>query len=218
MFYKILRPIARFIVWLLNGRTKIVNKDNLPEGSYVLVAPHRTWWEPILFALAASPKEFSFMAKKELFENPIIGWILRHAHAFPVDRFSPGPSAVKIPVRFLKQGNLSLIMFPSGTRYSSELKGGAALIAKLAKVPLLPAVYQGPTTFKGFLQHKRSTIGFGEPIMIDRKMKLDDDGIEQINTEMEAAWHKIDQQIDPNFHYQPDQKKLDQEKAANKLK
>lgn len=217
MFYKIIRPIARFIVWLLNGRTKIVNKDKLPEGSYILVAPHRTWWEPILFALAASPKEFSFMAKKELFKNPILGWILRHAHAFPVDRFNPGPSAVKIPVRLLKQGDLSLIMFPSGTRYSSELKGGAALIAKLAKVPLVPAVYQGPTTFKDFLKHKKSYVGFGDPIAIDRKLKLDEAGLETVNQEMESAWHKIDQQINPDFHYQPDQKKLEQEKSENKI-
>ncbi|KRM79722.1 1-acyl-sn-glycerol-3-phosphate acyltransferase [Lapidilactobacillus dextrinicus DSM 20335] len=218
MFYKIIRPIARFIVWLLNGRTKIIDKDKLPEGSYVLVAPHRTWWEPIIFALAASPKEFSFMAKKELFKNPILGWILRHAHAFPVDRFNPGPSAIKTPVRTLKEGQLSLIMFPSGTRYSAELKGGAALIAKLAKVPLLPAVYQGPTTFKGFLKHQNVTIGFGDPIMVDRRLKLDEAGADQVNQQMEAAWQAIDQKIDPNFKYQPDQKKLDQEKSENKFK
>ncbi|WP_261805489.1 lysophospholipid acyltransferase family protein [Lapidilactobacillus luobeiensis] len=218
MFYKIIRPIARFIVWLLNGHTKTVNKENLPEGSYILVAPHRTWWEPIIFALAASPKEFSFMAKKELFRNPILRWILVHAHAFPVDRFNPGPSVIKIPVRTLKAGKLALIMFPSGTRYSSELKGGAALIAKLANVPLLPAVYQGPVTFKDFLKHKRVTVGFGEPIPIDRRLKLDEAGSEMINQQMTAAWAALDQEINPDFHYVPDEKHLEAEKAKNQLK
>jgi 1-acyl-sn-glycerol-3-phosphate acyltransferase len=218
MFYKFIRPIARFIVWVLNGRPHLTNPENLIDGPYILVAPHRTWWEPIIFALAASPREFSFMAKKELFHNPILGWILRHAHAFPVDRFNPGPSAVKIPVRILKEGKLSLIIFPSGTRYSSELKGGAALIAKMAKVPLLPAVYQGPTTFKDFCKRRRVTVGFGDPILIDRKQKLDEAGLALINEQMEAAWQKLDRQIDPSFVYQPDPKKLDQEKAANKLK
>lgn len=69
MFYRIIRPIARFIVWVLNGHLHVHHKDRLPDGNYILVAPHRTWWEPILFALAASPMEFMFMAKIELFKN-----------------------------------------------------------------------------------------------------------------------------------------------------
>src|SRR5699024_11528351 len=81
MFYKIIRPIARFIVWVLNGHLHVHHKDRIPKGNYILVAPHRTWWEPILFALAASPMEFMFMAKKELFKNPILRFILVHAHA-----------------------------------------------------------------------------------------------------------------------------------------
>ena len=72
MFYKIIRPIARFIVWVLNGHLHVHNKERLPEGTYILVAPHRTWWEPILFALATSPMTYMFMAKKELFKNPVL--------------------------------------------------------------------------------------------------------------------------------------------------
>ena len=45
MFYKFIRPIARFIVWLLNGHLHVYNKQALPKGTYILVAPHRTWWD-----------------------------------------------------------------------------------------------------------------------------------------------------------------------------
>lgn len=218
MFYRFIRPIARFLVWLLNGRPKVVGKERLINGPYILVAPHRTWWEPIIFALVASPREFTFMAKKELFKNPILGWILHHAHAFPVDRFNPGPSAIKTPVRALKSGQYSLIMFPSGTRYSSQIKGGATLIAKLAKVPLQPAVYQGPTTFKGFLKRQQITIGFSEPIEIPARQRLDEASLAKVNQHMQDAWHDIDQEIDPDFHYQPNEKKLAAEKAAKKIK
>ena len=100
------------------------------------------WFDPIYFALAGSPKKFSFMAKKELFKNPILRWILVHANAFSVDRDNPGPSAIKKPVRILRKSDLSLILFPSGTRHSSQLKSGAAFIAQLSGVPLVPAVYQ----------------------------------------------------------------------------
>ncbi|MBA1394520.1 1-acyl-sn-glycerol-3-phosphate acyltransferase, partial [Lactobacillus sp. XV13L] len=125
MFYKVLVPIVRFIIALLNGNTHYEGLDNLPrDESFIMVAPHRTWWEPLLFALAVSPLPCAFMAKKELFKNPVLRFILTHANAFPVDRKHPGPSVIKTPVRDLTARNLSLIMFPSGTRYSNDLKGG----------------------------------------------------------------------------------------------
>lgn len=38
MFYKIIRPIARFIVWVLNGHLHVHHKDRIPKGNYILVA------------------------------------------------------------------------------------------------------------------------------------------------------------------------------------
>ncbi|CCI85702.1 acyltransferase [Lactobacillus pasteurii DSM 23907 = CRBIP 24.76] len=201
MFYRIIRPIARFIVWVLNGHLHVYHKERIPKGNYILVAPHRTWWEPILFALAASPMEFMFMAKIELFKNPVLRFILKHAHAFPVDREHPGPSVLKIPVKGLKEGKMSLVIFPSGTRHSAELKGGALLIAKMSQKPLLPVVYQGPLTFKQLLLRKPLKVNIGEPISIDKKTKLTKENEAKIYGQLEAAWDKIDQELDPNFYY-----------------
>jgi len=164
MFYKVIRVLVRGLVFLLNGRYDVVGRENLPNKPYILVAPHRTWWEPIFFALVIAPRDATFMAKKELFKNPILRYILIHAHAFPVDRAHPGPSVIKTPVKALKKEGKVLIMFPSGTRYSEDLKGGAALIAKLSKAPLVPFVYQGPLTFGGLMKHKQITIGVGPEI------------------------------------------------------
>ncbi|BAN06932.1 1-acyl-sn-glycerol-3-phosphate acyltransferase [Levilactobacillus brevis KB290] len=188
-------------MYLVNGRARYVNQDNLPEGPYVLVGPHRTWFDPVYFAMAAYPRKFSFMAKEELFQNPIFRWLLKHVNGFPVNRDHPGPSAIKTPVRILRQGDLSLIMFPSGSRHSNELKGGAAVIAKMAGVPLVPAVYQGPLTFKQLFTRKPVTIAFGKPIEIDRKLKLNEEGQAQIEQQMQAAFDQLDREIDPTFHY-----------------
>ncbi|MDT7014603.1 1-acyl-sn-glycerol-3-phosphate acyltransferase [Lactobacillus sp. PFC-70] len=201
MFYSFLRGIIRVIVYVINGRPTYLHRDELPDGPYILVGPHRTWFDPIYFALGASPRQFSFMAKEELFKNPILRWILRHANAFPVNRDHPGPSVIKTPVRTLRQGDLSLIIFPSGSRHSSELKGGAAVIAKMAKVPLIPTVYQGPLTFKRLFSRQHITVAYGQPITIDRKLKLDDAGQAQVEAQMQAAFNQLDQEIDPNFHY-----------------
>ncbi|MCI1942565.1 MAG: 1-acyl-sn-glycerol-3-phosphate acyltransferase [Lactobacillus sp.] len=203
MFYRVIRPIARFIVWILNGHLYVNHKDRLPEGNYVLVAPHRTWWEPIMFALAASPMEFMFMAKIELFKNPILRFILNHAHAFPVDREHPGPSVLKIPVKGLREGKLSLIVFPSGTRHSAELKSGALVIAKMARKPLVPVVYQGPLTFKDLLKRQPMEICFGDPIKIDPKTKINHETTPVLYHELEKAWDKLDHEQNPAFKYVP---------------
>lgn len=217
MFYSFIRVVARFILLVINGNAHYENKEVLPDGPYVLVGPHRTWWDPIYFAVAASPRKFGFMAKQELFHNPILRWILVHANAFGVDRAHPGPSVIKTPVKMLKRQDLGVIIFPSGTRYSSELKGGAMLIAKLAKVPIVPAVYQGPVKFSGLFKRKRVTVRFGEPITVPAG-KLTDDVTAQIGDQMQAAFDQLDKEIDPNFKYVPDQSKYLAEKASGKLK
>ena len=217
MFYTFIRAVARFLLFIVNGNAHYENKDALPEGPYVLVGPHRTWWDPIYFALAAAPRKFGFMAKQELFRNPILRWILVHANAFGVDRAHPGPSVIKTPVKMLKNEGLSIIIFPSGTRYSTELKGGAILIAKLAKVPIVPAVYQGPVKFSHLFLRKRVTIRFGEPITVPSG-KLTDEATKALGAEMQARFDAIDQAIDPTFTYVPDKEKYLAEKESGKLK
>ncbi len=201
MFYSFIRYVAAGVVWLINGRYKLLGTDKLPKGNYILVGPHRTWWEPIFFALAGWPHRFSFMAKKELFKNPILKWILIHANAFSVDRDHPGPSAIKTPVQNLKKTDLSLIMFPSGSRHSEEMKGGALIIAKLSGVPLVPIVYQGPVKFSGLFKRKNVTMAFGDPIYIDKRTKINEETTNEFGNTLQASFDKLDQEIDPNWGY-----------------
>lgn len=202
MFFRFIRQVARFVVFLVNGKADYQQTEILPkDNNYILVGPHRTWWDPIYFALGAAPKEFSFMAKEELFKNPILRYILVHAHAFPVKRDNPGPSVIKTPVKSLKNTDLSLIMFPSGTRHSEELKGGAALIAKMAKVSIVPAVYQGPLTLGGLFKRQKVTVRYGAPIDISDITKMNQEGINEVERRMTAAFKQLDQEINPEFVY-----------------
>jgi 1-acyl-sn-glycerol-3-phosphate acyltransferase len=45
------------------------------------------------------------------------------------------------------------------------------------------------------------TVAFGQPITIDRKMKLSDDNQHLVEQQMQAAFDALDKQIDPNFQY-----------------
>ena len=84
MFYTYLRGLVIFILWALNGNAHYHNKEKIPskDENYILVAPHRTWWDPVYMAFATKPKQFIFMAKKQLFENRVFGWWIRMCGAF----------------------------------------------------------------------------------------------------------------------------------------
>lgn len=203
MFFTFMRGLVRVILLIINGNHDYQNRQVLPQDeNYILVAPHRTWWDPLYLAVAASPKKFSFMAKEELFKNPILRFILVHCNAFPVKRDNPGPSAIKTPVKLLKKTDLSLIMFPSGTRHSSELKGGLAVIARLAKVRVVPCVYQGPLTLKDLFKRKKVTVRFGEPIDLGDIKRSDEAGIKEVECRIQMAFDELDQEVDPNFKYE----------------
>lgn len=201
-FYDVLHGIVVGLIWTINGRIKYMHRDRLPvNDNYILVGPHRSWWDPVWYAVAAYPKHFIFMAKIELFKFPPLAWLIRAAGAFPVDRENVGPSVIKVPVRELKSGDRSLIMFPSGSRHSAELKSGTILIAKMSGKPIVPAVYQGPVKFNQLFKRNNTTINFGEPIVVDRKDKLDKENITKYTQMIQDAFDRLDQEINPDFVY-----------------
>ena len=73
---------------------------------------------------------------------------------------------LSIPVNMLKKSNRSLIMFPSGSRHSQDVKGGVAIIAKMAKVRIMPVTYTGPRDSERLATGERIDMNFGHPIDI----------------------------------------------------
>jgi 1-acyl-sn-glycerol-3-phosphate acyltransferase len=208
MFYKVIINIVRFLLVILNGNAHYTNKDKIPtDENYILVAPHRTFFDPVYMAIGSYPKPLIFMAKDSLFKVPVFGWIIKKVGAFPVNREKPGPSVIKYPVKKLKTENFSLVMFPSGTRHSTELKGGVAVIAKMAKVRIVPSVYQGPLTFKSLIMRKRVDVRFGDPIDISDVAKLNEEGLKEIENRISAAFDQLDAEINPDYKYVPVVKK-----------
>jgi 1-acyl-sn-glycerol-3-phosphate acyltransferase len=196
MFFAVLRDIVTFLLWILNGNFHFSNQDKLPKDeNYILVAPHRTFFDPVFMAIGARPKRFIFMAKKELF-TPIFGWMIRHCGAFPIDRDNPGSQALRIPVKELKSGKRSLVMFPSGTRYSKDMKGGVAVIAKLAKVRIVPVVYQGPPSFTGLFLRKRIDVRYGDAIDISDIKKMNSEGVDEVNRRIQLSFTQLDAEIE----------------------
>lgn len=194
MFYPYLRSLVVFMLWIVNGNAHYHNRDKLlpEEENYILVAPHRTWWDPVYMAFAARPKQFIFMAKKELFANRMIAWWLKMCGAFPIDRANPGQEAIRYPVNVLKKSQRSLVLFPSGSRHSQDVKGGVAVIAKMAKVKIMPCAYRGPMSFSGLLKGERIDMNVGNAIDISDIRRMNDEGVAEVARRIQAEFDRLD--------------------------
>lgn len=203
MFYKIVVRIVGALVYILNGKIDIQNKENLPsDTSYILAAPHRSWLDPVYIAIAAYPHLYSTMAKKELFSNKFVAWLLYKMHAFPVNREKPGPSAIKQPVSILKKGERNIFIFSTGSRYDDAVKGGTSTMARMANVPIVPVVYQGPFSFSSLLKRKRGHVRFGTPIYLPKGVRLNREELAEVDQQIHQEFARLDKEINPDFTFE----------------
>src|SRR6056297_28995 len=141
--------------------------ENIPvsNSGYILCSNHSYWFDPLLIG-SHYPETLHFMAKKELFESPIIGFFARKLKAFPVDRKSNDLKAIKTAVKILKEDKI-LGIFPEGTRNLSGkpvAKAGVAIIAIKARRNVLPVAISSDKQYRIF---SRINITIGEIIDLE---------------------------------------------------
>ena len=140
-FFPLIFTVAKWICRLLHPVT-VQGLENLPRHGALLVANHASNWDPLVLATAL-PMDYRLrvMGKEELFQNPILAWVIRVGGAFPVNRGGADIQAVKTAIQSLKQG-WNLLIFPEGTRVKdpghAEVKGGAAMMAIRSGVDMVP--------------------------------------------------------------------------------
>ncbi len=129
-------------------RLRVEGRENIQRGKhYVVVANHQSMLD-ILVALAGLPLHFKFMAKKELFSVPAMGWHMTLAGYIPIDRANvqSGREALDVACEWLGKG-VSILFFPEGTRSPDgeikKFKAGAIKAAQDQKVEILPVVIDG---------------------------------------------------------------------------
>lgn len=176
MLYGFLRVIFRLFFYIV-FRTHVYGRDNIPaEGAVILAANHASNIDPPLMA-SLIDRPVSYMAKIELFENPIFGAAIRRCHAFPVKRGESDRGAIKAAVAVLREGRI-LGLFPEGTRSKTgelqKAEAGVALIAAMTGAPIVPvAILNTHRIFANGGLVPQLRIMYGAPIAFqgDRKSK-----------------------------------------------
>lgn len=172
--------------------------ENIPrKGGAILAMNHIGYLDFALIGTCALPvkRYLRFMAKRELFDNKIVGPLLRGMHHISVDR-SSGSASFVAALRALKSGEIVGI-FPEGTISVSfelkEFKSGAVRLAIGADVPIIPVAVWGSQRIwtkkvKRDLSRKKVPIfvAFGEPLYFSR-----DSSVEEGEKELRAAMQEL---------------------------
>ena len=165
----------------LGFRIRYFGQNNLPKkGGFLMVSNHQSHLDPPLIG-AGCPRQMSFVARKTLFDIPILGPLINRLHAIPIDRTGMGISGIKESLRRLKHGD-PILLFPEGTRtktgeIGSFLPGFTALAVR-SKVPIVPAAiegaYQAWPRSHNFPRPGQVDVWFGRPIEPAVIQKLDE--------------------------------------------
>ncbi len=182
---RISRVPARVIVSTVAGICKVLyryevhGRENLyqlaEKSGVVVISNHTSYLDVVFMYLSIRPKYWPrFIARDSLFEaNPALAWIFAHIGAFPIKRDSADRTAVKRASRMLKNGEIVCIM-PEGSRRGKgsakpRVHGGAALIARMGKAPILPMAVHNVDKVKvkgERLRFPKITTEFGNPVML----------------------------------------------------
>lgn len=166
-FYRICWIIIRSFL-LLYCRLKINGKENIPsEGGVIIASNHIAAGDPP-FVGSSLGREVYFLAKKELFRNPLLRILIKNLNAIPVNRGAFDRNALLRSEEVLRKG-FGLILFPEGTRSKTgELgrgKPGIGMLARHAMVSIVPAYIENSDRFLRLpFTGKRLAITFGKPI------------------------------------------------------
>ncbi len=166
IFYKVVRPIVKGLIYTL-FRPTVVGLDNIPKdgGALVLAGNHTKWLDPVMLVGVTGKRQVHFLAKIELFKG-ITKPIVKGMGAIPVNRKIHDKGALSNAIEALKNGEC-IGIFPEGTINRTEnvilpFKIGAVKMSKEANATLVPFVITG----KYKLFRKSLRVEFLKPIKV----------------------------------------------------
>ncbi len=142
------RPLLRPEMVAMHADVQIDGVENIPSaGPAIVVFNHRSYFDPTVMGLviAKAGRNIRGLGKKEVFDVPVVGRIMKAMGGIRVDRGTGSDEPLEAAVRAVQGGDL-LMLAPEGTIprgpafFDPELKGrwGAARLAAATKAPVIP--------------------------------------------------------------------------------
>jgi 1-acyl-sn-glycerol-3-phosphate acyltransferase len=171
--HRVARGWSRMLLAVSRVKIEVEGLEHIaPNGSYVFAANHRSFMD-IPAVLPSISVQFRFLANKNLFGIPFIGYHLQRAGHLPVDNANPRESlkTMSEAARAIRDRGVSILVFPEGGRTFGELESfrdGASYIAIKAGVPIVPVALIGMSDVlprgSAVVNGRRVRLRIGEPI------------------------------------------------------
>lgn len=179
-------------------RVKVEGLENVRgRGPYIFMSNHQGSYD-IFALLGYLPFQFKWLAKKELFSIPFLGWAMSAAGYISIDREGTRETveAMKQAARKIRNG-MSVVIFPEGSRTPDgsiqPFKKGGFTLAIRSQVPVVPIAIQGS---REIMPKDRLTANPGEiRIRIGLPIETRDYSISSRGTLME----KVNEAVSRNF-------------------
>ena len=170
------RFVSKLFFRFSRENDEIITEFDGKKTGAVLIAPHVSYWDVIFMFISMRPRGWvRLLGRDNLFSTAggLLGWVFSSVGAFPIKRAAADKVALKRAAKALKNGEW-VGLFPEGTRRgkgSSEpaLHGGAALIARMGKAPIIPMGFENAERIKRKGEHPRFpkvTARFGKPYAV----------------------------------------------------
>lgn len=173
--YKLIVNTAFAWFKVMDFRFVVTGQHHIPQtGGAVLAINHVSYVDFILAGYGASfsNRLVRFMAKRETFDHPFTGPLMKSMKHISVDR-ADGQGSYDDALRYLRNGEV-VGVFPEATISRSflvkELKSGAVRMAGDADVPLIPVILWGSQRVmtkdhpRDLSRHKTIAVSIGEPM------------------------------------------------------
>jgi 1-acyl-sn-glycerol-3-phosphate acyltransferase len=162
--YSVVRVVVGVVLRAVT-RAEVKGREHIPRtGGLIVASNHISFWDPPLIG-ALLPREAHYLAKEELFSNPVFGWLIRSVNAIPIRRGMVDLTGMARAVETLRRGE-ALLMFPEGSRMrDGELhpaRPGVGMMAVNSNVPVVPCYIAGSNRpRRWFTRGVRVRIRFG---------------------------------------------------------
>lgn len=167
--YSFLKPTVGGLYRLL-FRVKVIGKENVPKEGGVLLCPNHIAAVDVISIGAVCPRQIACIAKKELFDIPVLGGLIKALGGVKIDRGGADVGAIKTAVSAIQSGRVVTI-FPQGHRCpgvnpaTTKVHHGAALIAYHAECDVIPVTINIKGAKYGIF--KRTEVIFGKPMSFE---------------------------------------------------
>src|SRR5206468_5869600 len=127
-------------------RMRRTGMHHIPKtGPVIFAANHRSFLDPFVIGMLTRRPVY-YVAKRELFENPVQAWLLNRLGAFPVERGESDERSMSTARAVLARGDC-LVIFPEGTRIRGgplhSPKRGVGRLALETGAPIVPVAVIG---------------------------------------------------------------------------